>query len=73
MSENAPLVAPEIAARLTLLTADQVCDLLQVAKDWLYDVCQKDKFPHVKVGRQLRFRPTDVEAYINGTWERPRS
>lgn len=66
MSEE---VSAAIRERLTLLTAEQVCDLLQKNKDWLYDVCRKNQFPHVKIGRSIRFRPADLEAYIDGTWK----
>lgn len=65
---NSTEIHPDVVSRLRLLTADQVCDLLQVQKEWLWDHCQAGKFPHVKIGRQTRFRPADVEAYIDGTW-----
>lgn len=37
------------------MTPDQVCEWLQVKKDWLYDVTQRNAIPHVKIGRQLRY------------------
>lgn len=49
---------------LTLLTADQVCDLLQVTKDWLYRQTAAGEFPHIKLGRHTRFRPMDVQEFL---------
>jgi excisionase family DNA binding protein len=43
---------------------DKVCALLSVGKDWLYDQVEKGAFPVIRAGRQLRFRPQDVAAYI---------
>lgn len=51
---------------LSLLTADQVCELLQVKKDWLYEQTAGGKFPHIKLGRHVRFRPLDVQDFLQG-------
>lgn len=54
-----------VRADLELLTPDQVCDLLQVKKEWLYDAVQAGAVPHLRLGpRQLRFRPADIHAWI---------
>jgi excisionase family DNA binding protein len=66
-------VPAAVRQRLSLLTADQVCELLQVTKPWLYDVVQAGRFPHVRLGRQLRFRPSEIEAYLDGTWQPQRN
>lgn len=50
---------------LQLLTPDQVADLLQVTKDWLYDQAQMKKIPAIKLGRMLRFRRRDIESYLD--------
>jgi excisionase family DNA binding protein len=49
---------------LELLTPDQLCDLLQVKKSWLYDQVESGKFPCLRLGKQLRFRREDVARYL---------
>ena len=66
-------ISPEIRDILTLLTAAQVCELLQIKLDWLYDECHAGRFPHVKLARKFRFRPIDIQAYLEGTWTPPAS
>lgn len=56
---------------MELLTPDDVCDLLKVSKDWLYDQVEADRIPYLKVGRRLRFRPAEVGAWLRGEWEPP--
>jgi len=51
-------------ADLHLLTADDVCALLKVKKSWLYDTVESGAIPAIRLGRQLRFRPSDIAAYI---------
>jgi len=53
------------SGELELLTPDQLCALLQVRKSWLYDQIESGKFPCVRLGRQLRFRREDVNAYLD--------
>jgi excisionase family DNA binding protein len=64
-------ISRAVREALSLLTVDQVCELLQVDKQWLYKECQRGRFPHVKLNRQTRFRPADVQAYLDGTWRAP--
>ena len=42
-----------------LMTPDNVCALLKVTKDWLYDQVQARRIPHVRLGRHLRFRRSE--------------
>ncbi len=56
-------------AELQLLTVKQVSELLQVKPEWLYDKTKSGDFPHVRLGRHIRFRPVDIEAYLRGEWE----
>jgi excisionase family DNA binding protein len=51
---------------LTLLNVEQVCELLQVKKSWLWGQCRADAFPHIRVGRELRFRPAEIQKWIDG-------
>lgn len=64
-------ISAEVRDALTLLTIGQVCDLLQVKRDWLYDECNAGRFPSLKIARQFRFRPLDVQAYLTGEWQPP--
>jgi excisionase family DNA binding protein len=50
---------------LDLLTPDQVCGLLKVRKSWLYDEVEAGRLPHLRLGRQLRFRPSDIADYLD--------
>lgn len=47
-----------------LLTADEAAAQLRVAPSWLYRAAKDDFFPHVKVGRFIRFRQGDVTDWI---------
>lgn len=48
----------------TLLTAAEAADQLRVPESWLYSAARRDAFPHVKVGRYVRFRQEDVSEWI---------
>ncbi len=53
-----------------LLTLDQVADWLGVSKDWVRDHATRrnPRIPVVRLGGRralLRFRPEDVEEFIN--------
>ncbi len=62
-------VSQAVRSELALLTADEVSTLLQVKKSWIYDQVQSRRFPAVRLGRQLRFRPHEVQAYLEGSWQ----
>lgn len=66
MSQPINDITAAVREHLSLLTPDQVCELLQVKKDWLYDHVEKGRIKAVRLGtRQLRFRPADIEAYLD--------
>jgi excisionase family DNA binding protein len=48
------------------LTPDQLCEYLQIQKDWLYDQVQRRAIPHVKLGRQLRFKRSEIDQWLAG-------
>ena len=50
--------------QLRLLDADDVCRLWKVRKSWLYDAVESGTIPVVRLGKQLRFRPADIAAYL---------
>jgi excisionase family DNA binding protein len=51
-----------------LLTVGEVAELLKVPRSWIYERTRRDGpeiIPHFKVGKYLRFRPRDLEAFLN--------
>jgi excisionase family DNA binding protein len=49
---------------LDLLTPDDVCALLKVKKSWLYDAVEDGSIETVRLGKQLRFRPSALIRYL---------
>lgn len=45
---------------IRLLSADDVCQLWQVRKSWLYDAVESGLLPAIKLGNHLRFRACDL-------------
>lgn len=48
-----------------LLTPAEVCQILSVKVQTIYNWVHLKTFPHVKVGNRLRFSPTAVKAWID--------
>jgi excisionase family DNA binding protein len=51
---------------LNLLTPDDVCALLKVKKSWLYDAVENGAIEAIRLGKQLRFRPSALVRYLEG-------
>ncbi len=49
---------------LDLLTPDDVCALLKVKKSWLYDTVESGAIEVIRLGKQLRFRPSALMHYL---------
>ncbi|MDR1297953.1 MAG: helix-turn-helix transcriptional regulator [Deltaproteobacteria bacterium] len=49
----------------TTLTAQDVADLLRIAKNTVYELVKRGELNHYKVGRKMRFSRSDVERYIS--------
>lgn len=50
-----------------LITPEELAATWKVTKAWIYDQYQSGKLKGIKLGRkQLRFRPSDIEAYLSG-------
>ena len=49
---------------LDLLTPDDVCALLKVKKSWLYDAVENGALEAIRLGKQLRFRPSALDRYL---------
>jgi excisionase family DNA binding protein len=54
-----------VAADVRLLDADDLCRLWKVRKSWLYDAVERGELPCLRLGKQLRFRPGDVAAWLD--------
>ena len=51
----------------TLLTVHEVAEFLRVPSSWVYERTRRrgrDRLPHVKVGKYLRFRLSELESYL---------
>jgi excisionase family DNA binding protein len=57
-----------------LLTPAEVAEWLQVSKKSIYDYCDsrrsKTFLPHVRVGGSLRFRRSDIAAWLESNVQR---
>ena len=49
---------------MTLLTAQQVAELLQVPATWVYRAAREGDLPSVACGRYVRFDEADVDRWI---------
>lgn len=48
----------------SLLTADDVAASLGVSKDWIYAEVRAGRIPHVRLGRNVRFRAESIDEWI---------
>ena len=49
-----------------LINAQEAADILQVPLARVYDLVRRGELPHIKVGRQVRFSPKSLDAWIAG-------
>jgi excisionase family DNA binding protein len=61
--ERATTSDPTVATDV-LLTPDDLAAKFNVRKTWIYIKVESGELPHVRLGRYLRFRLVDVEAYL---------
>jgi excisionase family DNA binding protein len=59
-----PLIDQNAPVLQHLLTPPQVANLLQVKLQRIYELVKTRRMRAVRVGRQLRFRMQDVEAFV---------
>ncbi|HHT9138581.1 MAG TPA: helix-turn-helix domain-containing protein [Candidatus Wunengus sp. YC60] len=48
-----------------LLNMDEASNLLGIKKSTLYQRVMRKQITHAKIGRLTKFRPEDIQAYIN--------
>jgi excisionase family DNA binding protein len=49
---------------LELLTPDELAGLLKVKVSWIYDQVEAGRLPVLRLNRRLRFRRSDVHAFL---------
>jgi excisionase family DNA binding protein len=57
-----------MTSQSTLLTVQEVAAILKVPVSWVYEHTRgncREKLPHVKVGKYLRFFDTDISSYLH--------
>ena len=63
-NDDRPDPAQDAHWDLDLLTPDDVCALLKVKKSWLYDAVEDGAIETIRLGKQLRFRPSALVRYL---------
>jgi excisionase family DNA binding protein len=66
--DQRPASAPDDFRSWELLTVHDVAALLRVPVSWVYDHTRRgahDALPVVKVGKYVRFRPSDLLEYVD--------
>jgi excisionase family DNA binding protein len=58
--------------RESLLTADEVADLLGVPASWVYEQSRAGRIPTVTLGRYRRYRREAIEAWVTQLEASPR-
>ena len=49
-----------------LLTIDEVCALLKIKPQAIYQLTYRGKIPHFKIANRLRFRLSEIVEWIDG-------
>ena len=47
-----------------MLTAEDVCTLLQVKRNWFYDTVESEAVEAIRLGKQLRFALSAMASYL---------
>jgi excisionase family DNA binding protein len=58
--------SPEAELSGRVLTAMEVGKLLQLNASWVLDAARRNAIPHIRLGRYVRFRRTDIETWLLG-------
>jgi excisionase family DNA binding protein len=53
------------AASDRLLTIQEVCELLNVSKSYVYRLTSEKKIPHIKLMGHLRFRRQEIDSWVS--------
>ena len=63
--ESQPVPGQPDLRDLDLLTPDDLCTLLKVKKSWIYDEVEAGRLEVLRLGKQLRFRPSELAHYLD--------
>jgi excisionase family DNA binding protein len=58
-------------ARTPLLRVNEVAALLAIGRRTVYTLVHAGELPAVRVGERLRFRPEEIDAYLDARREEP--
>jgi excisionase family DNA binding protein len=47
-----------------LITAAEAAAILNVSKAWVYEQTRRQRMPHVRLGRYVRYRRTTLDAWL---------
>jgi excisionase family DNA binding protein len=47
-----------------VITADEVAALLRMTPDWIYSETRRNRIPHMRLGRYVRYRRSAIEAWM---------
>ncbi len=47
-----------------LISIDEAAEFLKVEKTWIYSQTRQGKIPHFKVGKYVRFRKEELQAWL---------
>jgi excisionase family DNA binding protein len=47
-----------------LISPKELCRLLKVSRPWPYVMVKRGLLPHYKIGKVVRFRRSDIEAFL---------
>ena len=64
---STPEPSPMSTGAEGLLTVREVAELLRVPVSWVYERTRRrgiDRLPHLKVGKYVRFRLSEIEGYL---------
>jgi excisionase family DNA binding protein len=48
----------------TILTIPEVARYLKISKSKIYRLLSKNEIPHIKIGRNVRIRQTDLQMWV---------
>lgn len=48
-----------------LLTAGEVASLLRMTPGWVYSETRRNRIPHIRLGRYVRYRRSAIDAWMS--------
>ena len=56
---------PVVKAKKQLLTADDVAEMLQIARKTVVVMAREQRIPCIRIGRFVRFDPAEIDRWID--------